>query len=91
MMPALRPYLSCGSTEETGGLCGDDRTVLDARDLEAGLRGTAYAAGEDGYDEASRAWNLNASQEPALVVMAEGAADVMAAVSSPGSSGWASG
>jgi len=44
------------------------------------LRGTAYAAGEDGYDEASRAWNLNAHQEPALVVMAEGAADVMAAV-----------
>jgi FAD/FMN-containing dehydrogenase len=48
--------------------------------LRAGLRGTAFAAGEDGYDEASRAWNLNASQEPALVVMAEGAADVMAAV-----------
>ncbi|MBA2616775.1 MAG: FAD-binding oxidoreductase [Rubrobacter sp.] len=48
--------------------------------LRAGLRGTAYAAGEDGYDEASRAWNLNAHQEPALVVMAEGAADVMAAV-----------
>ena len=48
--------------------------------LRAGLRGTAYAAGEEGYDEASRAWNLNAYQEPALVVMAEGAADVMAAV-----------
>lgn len=48
--------------------------------LRAGLRGTAYAAGEDGYDEASRAWNLNAHQEPALVVMAEGAVDVMAAV-----------
>ncbi len=49
--------------------------------LRAGLRGTAYAAGEEGYDEACRAWNLNARQEPALVVMAEGAADVMAAVS----------
>ena len=48
--------------------------------LRAGLRGTAFAAGEDGYDEACRAWNLNAHQEPALVVMAEGAADVMAAV-----------
>ncbi len=48
--------------------------------LRAGLRGTAYAAGEDGYDEACRAWNLNAHQEPALVVMAEGAADVMSAV-----------
>ncbi len=49
--------------------------------LRSGLRGTAHAKGEDGYDEASRAWNLNAHQEPALVVMAEGAADVMAAVS----------
>ena len=49
--------------------------------LRSGLRGTAYAKGEEGYDEASRAWNLNANQEPALVVMAEGAADVMAAVS----------
>ena len=48
--------------------------------LRAGLRGKAYAAGEEGYDEACRAWNLNARQEPALVVMAEGAADVMAAV-----------
>ena len=49
--------------------------------LRSGLRGTAHAKGEDRYDEASRAWNLNANQEPALVVMAEGAADVMAAVS----------
>ncbi len=35
---------------------------------------------KDGYDEARRAWNLNASQDPAVVVMAEDAADVMAAV-----------
>jgi hypothetical protein len=48
--------------------------------LRAGLRGTAYAAGEEGYDESSRAWNLNAEQRPAVVVMAEGPADVMAAV-----------
>jgi FAD/FMN-containing dehydrogenase len=48
--------------------------------LRAGLRGTAFAAGEEGYEVASRAWNLNAHQEPAVVVMAEGAADVMAAV-----------
>ena len=48
--------------------------------LRAGLRGTAFAAGEEGYDEASRAWNLNAHQEPAVVVMAEGPADVIAAV-----------
>lgn len=48
--------------------------------LRAGLRGVAYAPGEEGYDEASRAWNLNAEQHPAIVVVAEGAADVLAAV-----------
>ena len=48
--------------------------------LRAGLRGTAYAPGEEGYEEASRAWNLNANQRPALVVVAEGPSDVMTAV-----------
>jgi FAD/FMN-containing dehydrogenase len=48
--------------------------------LRAGLRGTAHAPGEEGYEEASRAWNLAAHQSPALVVVANGAADVMAAV-----------
>src|ERR671911_264424 len=48
--------------------------------LRAGLRGTAHAPGEEGYEEASRAWNLAAHQTPALVVVARGAADVMAAV-----------
>jgi hypothetical protein len=48
--------------------------------LRAGLRGTAHAPGEEGYEEASRAWNLAAHQTPALVVVAGGAADVMAAV-----------
>ena len=48
--------------------------------LRASLRGAAYAPGEEGYDEASRAWNLAAHQEPALVVMAEGASDVLVAV-----------
>jgi FAD/FMN-containing dehydrogenase len=48
--------------------------------LRAGLRGTAHAPGEEGYEEASRAWNLAAHQTPALVVVAKGAADVIAAV-----------
>src|SRR5215208_6587270 len=48
--------------------------------LRAGLRGTAHAPGEEGYEEASRAWNLAAHQSSALVVVAGGAADVMAAV-----------
>ncbi len=53
-------------------------STLDA--LRAGLRGAAYAPGDEGYDEARQAWNLNAHQHPALVVMAAGAADVVAAV-----------
>jgi FAD/FMN-containing dehydrogenase len=48
--------------------------------LRAGLRGAAYAPGEEGYDAASQAWNLAAHQQPALVVVAGGAADVLAAV-----------
>ena len=58
-------------------------TVIQGSTLEtlrAGLRGTAHAPGEEGYEEASRAWNLNAHQRPALVVLAEGASDVMTAV-----------
>jgi FAD/FMN-containing dehydrogenase len=58
-------------------------TIIDSSTLEAfrtGLRSAAYAPGEEGYDEARKAWNLNAHQHPALVVMAAGAADVIAAV-----------
>jgi hypothetical protein len=58
-------------------------TIIDGSTLEVfrgGLRGAAYAPVEEGYDEARKAWNLNAHQHPALVVMAAGAADVIAAV-----------
>jgi hypothetical protein len=44
------------------------------------LRGDAYGPGDEGYDGASRAWNLNATQRPAVVIVAEHAADVVAAV-----------
>jgi FAD/FMN-containing dehydrogenase len=59
-------------------------TITGGKGLEAfraGLRGDAYAPGEEGYDEARSAFNLNALQHPTLVVVAEGAADVQAAVS----------
>ena len=49
-------------------------------ELRALLRGALLRPGEEGYDEASRAWNLNARQRPAAVVVAEGAGDVLAAV-----------
>jgi hypothetical protein len=55
-----------------------DRLVLER--FRAGLQGTAYVPGEEGYDEARMAWNLNAHQHPALVVLAAGAADVIATV-----------
>lgn len=48
--------------------------------LWAGLRGAVYAPGDEGYDGASRAWNLNARQRPAVVVVAEGAGDLLTAV-----------
>src|SRR5688572_11302500 len=55
-----------------------DRSTLEG--LRAGLRGAAYAPGEEGYDEGRQAYNLNAHQHPAVVVMAAGASDVIAAV-----------
>src|ERR671913_795178 len=57
--------------------------TIDARavdELRARLRGTLLRPGEEGYAGASQAWNLNARQRPALVVVTEGAGDVVAAV-----------
>jgi FAD binding domain-containing protein/berberine-like enzyme len=57
--------------------------IIDGSALEAfrgGLRGTAYAPAEEGYDKGRQAFNLNAHQHPALVVMAKGASDVITAV-----------
>ncbi len=49
-------------------------------DLRARLWGTLLRPGDEDYDEARAAWNLNARQRPSVVVMAEGADDVLAAV-----------
>src|SRR3712207_9296711 len=54
--------------------------ALELEALRAGLKGAAYVLGDEGYDRARAAWNLNAHQHPALVVVAEGAADVLTAV-----------
>jgi FAD/FMN-containing dehydrogenase len=57
--------------------------TIDARaveELRARLRGTLLRPGEEGYDGARAAWNLNARQSPALVVVAEGAGDILSAV-----------
>ena len=55
-----------------------DHTTLE--EFRAGLRGTGCVPGEEGYDEGRQAFNLNAHQHPALVVVAAGASDVIAAV-----------
>jgi FAD/FMN-containing dehydrogenase len=44
------------------------------------LTGRAYTPGDDGYDDVRRPWNLLIDQHPALVVVAETAADVQATV-----------
>ena len=48
-------------------------------ELRTRLRGALLRPGEEGYEDARAAWNLNAHQRPAVVVVAEGAADVLAA------------
>ena len=48
--------------------------------LRTRLRGEVVAPGDDGYDGARQAWNLNAEHRPALVVLAEDASDVRNAV-----------
>ena len=53
-----------------------DRSADLLQDLRAGLRGTVFAPGDEGYDTARRARNLNAEHRPALVVLAESAEDI---------------
>jgi len=48
--------------------------------LRAAVTGDVFAPGDHGYDDARRAWNLTTDERPAVVVMAESAADVVQAV-----------
>jgi hypothetical protein len=48
--------------------------------LSAGLQGKVVLPGQPRFDEARRAFNLAADQEPAAVVFAESAQNVVAAV-----------
>src|ERR687893_2373215 len=64
--------------------------TIDARAVEhlrARLRGALLRPGEGGYEEARAAWNLNALQSPAVVVVAEDAEDVLFAVRFAGEAG----
>ena len=57
-----------------------DRAPLLLEHLRGRLRGAALAPGDERYDTARRAWNINAEHRPALVVLAEDAADIRTAV-----------
>ncbi|HEX5848988.1 MAG TPA: hypothetical protein VFY59_07295, partial [Rubrobacter sp.] len=48
--------------------------------LQTRLEGALLQPGEEGYEGARAAWNLNAHQSPAVVVVAESAQDVLFAV-----------
>ena len=48
--------------------------------LRSRVRGRLCRAGDEGYDDARAAWNLNAQLRPAVVVMAKTAMDVRDAV-----------
>jgi FAD/FMN-containing dehydrogenase len=54
--------------------------AVDADALRAVLDGDAVGPGEEGWDAARQAWNLDADQQPAAVAYAQHAADVAAVV-----------
>jgi FAD/FMN-containing dehydrogenase len=51
-----------------------------AETMRATISGGVFVPGEDGYDEARRAWNLAADQRPAVAVLPGSAVDVARAV-----------
>src|SRR5262249_25807393 len=51
-----------------------------AQTLRAAIAGEVSVPGDPGYDRARQAWNLAVDERPAVVVMAESAADVVQAV-----------
>ena len=61
------------------------RSSLDT--LRAMVASDVFVPGDDGYDEARRAWDLAADQRPAVVVFAESVVDIVRAVRFAGSHG----
>lgn len=50
------------------------------QNLRSSIQGSVYTPGEEGFDESRMAWNLSVNQNPALIVNAETADDMAAAV-----------
>ena len=71
-------------TGELAAVTGAGKQILlaksDLEDLRAGLRGALLLSGDDGYDQARRAWNGAFDRHPALIARCAGAADVRLAV-----------
>ena len=71
-------------TGELAAVTGAGKQILlaksDLEDLRAGLRGALLLSGDDGYDQARRAWNGAFDRHPALIARCAGAADVRMAV-----------
>ncbi len=63
-------------------LSGAETTIERAavQELRAGLRGTLFAVGDEGYDTARRIWNRMIDKRPALIARCADAADVATAV-----------
>ncbi|MTD55457.1 FAD-binding oxidoreductase [Amycolatopsis pithecellobii] len=56
------------------------RAISRLERLRGEVQGGVYMVSDKGYDQARTGWNLSTEQRPALVVMAERAADIVSAV-----------
>jgi FAD/FMN-containing dehydrogenase len=62
-------------------------TASAAERLERQIGGEVFVPGDAGYDDARKAWNLTVDQRPAVIVVAESAADIVQAVRFAGEEG----
>lgn len=72
-----KTYLSQTISRLTDGLNHGDEYL---EQLQADVIGAVLVQGDSGYDAARSAWNLNVEQRPAVIVLAQAVADVVAAV-----------
>ena len=72
---------SCEPQGKAGDMTISNRIAgRDLETLRTAITGDVFVPGELGYDEARQAWNLTTDERPAVVVVAESAADVVQAV-----------
>src|SRR5215469_15784049 len=77
----LRPAAASVNTHQEEAMSTSNAVAYGAaQTLRAALAGEVFVPGDPGYDRARQAWNLAVDERPAVVVMAESAADVVQAV-----------